>query len=854
MGASRVFDLGSSLPRKNSTVLLELTARLDSDGLSGSMFFMMLKINNRLVGPHKTHTLTRVVNRKLKSPVASGTPHAWFSNQAWRVLYAPDFESALALKFYEGNPYETVLDVTDLLDSAGKNRLEITNVCKYDPPSGSAARHELIVKKLAVRIKPGTSPLMVADVTEQEVISRGMPGAGPVQYRGALLPGGGFQIGVAGRTYHFDSRVSYPNAGMNELSAGHKRPADTQARYRLTTMPAADGGRVVVEGPEYRFIRTVRFTARKVDVADEIINLNPGAKLGLWVENTLRLTQPAMKVRLAGIPDPSVSEYYSPGNPSVYVSLPDIGLGLICEDDIFRNQATLFVDSTQMTAGMRTDKLCISAGSAYTLRWSVYPVASHDYYDFINLVREDWGSNYTVEGAWTFFNADAILATPIATLRDRFAKHGIKRACSGGGWVDHTQDRSRIGFGAGVLEDYWTSMRNRLLLSAQKIKEAVPDCKVYVYYNTQRDTSDLGRERFQDSLLANENGEHISTDWGGKYNLTQCAYATTSNSFGRAMLSAVDRYMNDMKIDGLYWDEMEATGYGKALVAYNAQDGYSCELDRKSFTIHREIGINTLLGEEHRLAVIKRLRALGGDFMGNGPTCTKKILAFRPQRMVEIQHNERWSYEGNLDSPLGYAGARTDFANWIRALKMATLLVGTGYHYDYDIQRYIFPFTPIELHAGYLLGKERIIATHNGEYGWPGAKWLVQIRFFDNGGRLACKDFATKVAGEARTSVEVGDGEAVVLVKIPVNITSARYLVVRKVQYSSSGLKFVFEAEGGFSIEIHGGEMMVTPGKRFLINVDGKSLRHRADERGLLRFDIDPHPGSRELEILPEIS
>lgn len=26
--------------------------------------------------------------------------------------------------------------------------------------------------------------------------------------------------------------------------------------------------------------------------------------------------------------------------------------------------------------------------------------------------------------------------------------------------------------------------------------------------------------------------------------------------------------------------------------------------------------------------------------------------------------------------------------------------------------------TPLELHAGYLLGKERIVATHDGNYGW----------------------------------------------------------------------------------------------------------------------------------------
>ena len=78
--------------------------------------------------------------------------------------------------------------------------------------------------------------------------------------------------------------------------------------------------------------------------------------------------------------------------------------------------------------------------------------------------------------------------------------------------------------------------------------------------------------------------------------------------------------------------------------------------------------MTTLLGEGHRLGVIDRVRAKGGTLMGNGPTATRKLLAKKVQRMVEIQHNDTWCYEGNLDSPLGYASSRMDFGNWTRAM------------------------------------------------------------------------------------------------------------------------------------------------------------------------------------------
>ncbi len=588
-------------------------------------------------------------------------------------------------------------------------------------------------------------------------------------------------------------------------------------------------------------MRTVKFTQRKVDVRDEITNLHSKEKLGLLVENTVKLEDPDTKVRLAGIPDVSINQYYSPGNPSVYVAKPNVGLGLICEDDIFRNQATLFVDAIAMKAGMRTDKLCIPASGSYTLHWSVYPVASHDYYDFINLVREDWGSNYTVEGAWTFFNADSIIETPLDKLREQFTRLGIKRACSGGGWVDHKLDRSRIGFGAGVLEDYWASMRDRLRRAAEKIRLAAPDCKVYVYYDTQRDTSEDGQEQFKDSWLTDEKGNQVVTEWGGKYSLTRSVVATTNNSFGTAMLAAVNKYFQVMKIDGLYWDEMEAIGFGNPLVTYNAADGFSCELDPKTFTIKREIGINTIMGEDHRIAVINRVRALDGDFMGNGPTSTKAILALRPQRMVEIQHNDYWHYEGNLDTPLGYAASNVGFDNWVRALNMATLLVGTRYNYDYDIQAYIFPFTPIELYAGYLLGKERIIATHSGNYGWQGDCNLVQVSHFNTNGKLVEKEYKTTIGNEARTEASVKEGEAVVMVRLPVSITPREGLVtVNGTMYRKERLSFAVEAPNGFELEVLNGEMEVKPRQKFQVTIAGEPAEVVSDARGILTIPFGP--------------
>jgi hypothetical protein len=841
----------STVPQMNHTILLDIIARLDSDTMGGSLYFMALKLNGKVVGSAKGRKAVRLVNKPFVSPVAPNTPYSWSDNKAWRILYAPDFEGARKIAFYAGDPYQTTLDVTDLTNPAAENRLEIANVCKYNPPAGAKGNHDLVIQSITVRVKPQPSPMMEVPDVKGEVINRGTPGAGPAAYQARLLPGGGLRLQVGPNRLDVTTRLSYPNAGFNQLAPADQPASDGQPGWKVTTKPTATGGQVVAEGPDYRLERTVKITPRKVDVSDKITNLRRDHKLGLIVEHGASLKGlPQATLRLAGNPDPAINEYYSPANPSVYVRLNNQGIGLLCQDDVFRNQATLFYDSDNESAGLRTDKLCLPVGGSHTLQWSIYPVASEDYYDFINLVRQDWGSNYLVEGPWTFFDPDTILAMSVEDIREKFRRLGLRYACYCGGWVDRKQDRKKIGFGTGVLDPYWADFRGRLRDSAARIREAVPECKVLVYYDSQRDTSDGGEERFRDSWLTDTKGNQYTTEWSGMYSLTRSVVATLDNTYGKAMLQAVDRYMDDMKIDGLYWDEMEGVGYGSPLVTFNMTDGYSCDLNPNTFEIEREIGITTLLGEGHRIAVIKRVRELGGTMMGNGPTGTRGLLALKPQRMVEIQHNDNWCFEGNLDTPLGYASGRMDFGNWTRALRLATLLVGTRYTYEHEISPHVFPFTPIELHSGYLLGQERIITLHDGNFGWPGQRCLVQVRHFDTAGKLTEKDFPTRVEREARTAVKVAEEEAVVLVRLPVTLEpKGKFATVSGVRYGSEGLQLRVQAAGGATLKLKSGELALKAGQKPGVKVGGKTVAAVVDWQGTLTVAIPA--GESAVEIKP---
>jgi hypothetical protein len=317
------------------------------------------------------------------------------------------------------------------------------------------------------------------------------------------------------------------------------------------------------------------------------------------------------------------------------------------------------------------------------------------------------------------------------------------------------------------------------------------------------------------------------------------------------MLEVADRYIDEIKADGLYWDEMEAVGYGAPLITHNIPDGFSCVLDKKTYTIDHEVGITTLLGEGHRLAVIDRVRAKGGTLMGNGPTTTKDILAKKPQRMIEIQHNDTWCYEGNLDTPLGYASSRMDFGNWVRAIRLATLLVGTTYKYEHEISPYVFPFTPIELHSGYLLGKERIITIHSGNYGWPGERCLVQVRHFNKEGKLTDKDFVTTVTYEARTKVELEEGEATILERLPITLdVRGGSALITGVRYEPDRITLSIQAPAGAQLRVRSGKFAIKPWMPIILSQDNSRRPLLVNREGIISVNLKCHKPTR-VTILP---
>ena len=791
------FDLGK-IP-KSGTVLLTISSRMDSTGLGGSNMMMQLRLNGREIEPAISRTAVRMVNKPMTSPVSEGVSGDWYSEKlgGWRVIYAPDFSSALRQKFYADNPYTIVLDVTDLIDFGKDNSLEIINTAKDTVKKFTGKNGDLVIGQLAIQTTAAQSPMTQPLSDNSPIINRGEPAAGAAVYQGEILPGGGFVIKTGKSTFRFNSAFSYPNAGFNSLVAG---PVSFFNQKNWSVKVDSKSNQVIAQGADYRIHRTIKFEKTHVEIEDAITNLHSDAPLGIAVRDEMPLDlQPyapayaSPQIRLAGNPDPKVNDYYAPGNPSVHVRFPDSGIGMIAEDEVFRNQARLYANpgfkSTFAVAGIKTEMLRLAPSETYTLRWAVYPVAGPDYYDFVNLVRDDWDANFTVPGAWWWgYLSDNVLKMSVPELHDFLVHNGIHYANFDGGWIDRLNANPRLGFGAGVYDDYWIGYRKRIRAAAEKLHQALPGIKVLGYYDVNQDSGENSEQKFADSLQTNVNGEPVYGEWEFPGHASTKFYSTVptlQNNFGKAALSVAQKYMDDMKLDGLYWDEMDNNTYGRPRITYNNFDGHSCQLDPKTWTIVNVIGITPLLSAPFRTAVIDAIQQRGGTILGNTPTGNLKDLHTGIFRMVEIQNNDVNHYQGNLETPLGYIGTHNSWNDFLRALNFAMLPIpimprdktGAYVNLDSDILPYLFPFTPIELHAGYLLGKERIIVTHDGNYGWQDDLSLVISRHFDGKGKLTDDHFATQITSNgARTKVLLGENEAAVLEKIP-----ARFAPVSKV-------------------------------------------------------------------------
>ena len=536
----------------------------------------------------------------------------------------------------------------------------------------------------------------------------------------------------------------------------------------------------------YTVRRSLRLEGAFIRVRDTLVN-HSGGDLGIKMRHELIAEKPGTGWRLSGLPNEPV---YSTTayNPTLHLSGEKTGLGVAIKDSVIRSQ--MATSGNRRVLSFANDHFGLAKGTEYRYAWSIY-VGGPDYWEFLNALRRDWNVNHTIPGMWGFWYSDdpateALNANPEKMRAFLQRKHMQVFAISP--WFEYyykkkywqprsvyrdsvqqqmalikaVQPDAKVtaclesflyyapeSFFQGTLPTFWTEKKG-VLSSRGSHKYALSSAGTKVVDDSP----------WRDSVFRTADGNvEIDLYYATRYRdggVNLKVYPTLDNYWQKKFMGMLDYCINDCGLDGVYVDSFSY--YSNR--SYDQWDGHSVDIDPRTGQIQRRYAQLGLLTRHARRAWVKYVTDRGKIFYTNGKPATAELQDTPQISFMEAE----WSFDpfkeplqapsaaqAQLSSPLAlgvrawrYAPAyKTKYAEITQRAVIAYLRHGALYcHYitdipepdepgggGYGVLNHLFPFTPVELHEGWLIGEERIITTVSGTYDWPHATRPTCLRF-----------------------------------------------------------------------------------------------------------------------------
>jgi hypothetical protein len=523
-------------------------------------------------------------------------------------------------------------------------------------------------------------------------------------------------------------------------------------------------------GVIYAVDREVDVAEGAAHVVDTVTNLTNG-DLGMFVEHDLGFADAGLAtVYLGGDGNPVAFGAKNPFNPTVFVPLGGVGVGLTVDDDAFRQQSNLLAldrDSAfgpTHRVGMNTLRLDVPAGASHAMRWSIYALPSSDYFDFVNRVRTDWNvmtPNTPIPGPYVFANpvetfaedpGDAGAGAPDAAFSNwvAHAQQSPPYAFVFGTWTNLGIVPRPQGLGVEITGPTFANYRAELRDEVAKIRALTPGVKILVYVHM-----------FYDSPLVDGGDGYPPSEWitlavvgryvdsfGGRFaqagGILPTSDSGTAPDFGadfRAMLDALLASGGDpgLGVDGFYIDETAYPGnLASDPVTHNAWDGVSALVDPATFAVQSRVGSIPLLAQSYQDDLFGSLRARGVPLLGNFPPVTRAAGQASWPRFVETENAIAQTSYSHLYTPVVFSSFTQSYAmHDVRdRLDFGGLWVVTGFGDGLNLADHFFPLTVRGIHGGWIAGDERIITSRSGSFGWRGGTYEVRTWTYDRSGAL----------------------------------------------------------------------------------------------------------------------
>lgn len=574
---------------------------------------------------------------------------------------------------------------------------------------------------------------------------------------------------------------SYPGRqiGYNRLAA---HPSGSEPSWTPNVRRGDAAVAITAQGRFYSLKRTVTVSAGRVRFDDELTNLRT-VPTGVLIENRLVVPEPFADAFAVGGAE----------NPTIFLRRAHDALGVVMEDSVSRNQWEPRLGLPRNQAKFRLGNFALAAGERCTLSWTVYLLAAGgDYFDFLNQVRRDWGTNFTLLGPFSFFDVGRqarLLADPPAL------KAYLKRKRLGivalspwldydPGSFDHVWSRpeykrrmrqARQVFRRvdptiqviGCIETDWVTIHPEQMNGGDKLPRAVPGKPRPSGRLTPEQTKivDAAALPWKDSVKRDAQGNLELELYvrGGKAQTALSVYPAVGNHQYRFLLDQVKFLLEEVGLDGFYIDEFSQGWGGTPQRTYVGWDGRSVDLDPITGRISRKFVDCSLAGIEARVNLCRYALERGKLVVANTYPTAREEQALPVQRF-----SETWGvidplatpegkepppvircFRGLLASPLGLGVTDAGPAENVARRLMKTLLVYLRhgmvyYHYvlrdippdqgGYGPVNHLFPLTPVGLHKGWIEGKERLVSCVSGRFRWRGAE-KPAVHLFDLTGR-----------------------------------------------------------------------------------------------------------------------
>jgi hypothetical protein len=317
-----------------------------------------------------------------------------------------------------------------------------------------------------------------------------------------------------------------------------------------------------------------------------------------------------------------------------------------------------------------------------------------------------------------------------------------------------------------------TAVQQRLRQRCDIIRRVLPQVKSLIYIHSFINTDPDGPRKHPQARITNEDGTpYENKTYTGQYGRPFFYYYPAldpENSYVAAMKRVIDMCLDRDKIgaDGIYWDELD---WISTKCTFDRWDGHSAVLDEKH-RIQRKMAYVHLLSLSAKVQLIRYIFAKGGVLIGNSVATSETLTRLHFPRFVETA-STWYPARSHLYSPIALGDHLTvkTFSSLLDDIR-AKLMWGTLYYYYSTpkqpyatITRHMFPFTPVELHHGWLLGRERIITAVPGTF-TLGDLCPVKVYWYDGAGKLTTRQGELRIDHRRRlVRLPLGDKEMAVI-------------------------------------------------------------------------------------------